>query len=235
MNSKRIFAGILSVAMLASMMAVQAFAAELTAMQAKTIAQKYLPKDSIHLHTKDEGYKYELKFFSESRQEKYEVQIDKFSQKLREFESKLVHDYGSQKVTLSEEDAKKAVTNELEGAEIVTVVLDNDDWYKEYKVTFQTATSYGEYEVHPETGTVLQREIKFVEQANTASTMLTMEQARQIALEKVPDAIIYKLKLDHEDGRMIYEGEMRKGMFEYEFEIDAATGAIIDWDVDYDD
>jgi len=59
MNSKRIFAGILSVAMLASMMAVQAFAAELTAMQAKTIAQKYLPKDSIHLHTKDEGYKYD--------------------------------------------------------------------------------------------------------------------------------------------------------------------------------
>lgn len=44
-----------------------------------------------------------------------------------------------------------------------------------------------------------------------------------------------KVKQDYEDGRLIYEGEFYCNNMEYEFEIDAATGAIIDWDVDEDD
>ena len=44
-----------------------------------------------------------------------------------------------------------------------------------------------------------------------------------------------KVKPDKEDGRLIYEGEFYYNNLEYEFEIDAATGAIIDWDVDEDD
>ena len=34
---------------------------------------------------------------------------------------------------------------------------------------------------------------------------------------------------------MIYEGEMKEGYIEYEFEIDATTGVIIEWDIDIDD
>ena len=41
-------------------------------------------------------------------------------------------------------------------------------------------------------------------------------------------------KLEVEDGRVLYEGEMRSGWMEYEFEIDAVTGAILDWDADWD-
>jgi len=33
---------------------------------------------------------------------------------------------------------------------------------------------------------------------------------------------------------VLYEGEMRSGWMEYEFEIDAVTGAILDWDADWD-
>lgn len=36
-------------------------------------------------------------------------------------------------------------------------------------------------------------------------------------------------KLEVDDGRVLYEGEMRSGWMEYEFEIDAVTGAVIDW------
>ena len=41
-------------------------------------------------------------------------------------------------------------------------------------------------------------------------------------------------KLEVDDGRVLYEGEMRSGWMEYEFEIDAVTGAIIDWEADWD-
>ena len=36
------------------------------------------------------------------------------------------------------------------------------------------------------------------------------------------------------DGRALYEGELRSGAMEYEFEIDAVTGAIVDWEADRD-
>ena len=102
---------------------------------------------------------------------------------------------------------------------------------------------------------IVEREIKFIENQtavtppqipvtvntvvqNTAKptqTMLTMEQAKQIAQSKAPNAVLYEIKLDNDDGKMIYEGEMKEGYIEYEFEIDATTGVIIEWDIDIDD
>ena len=40
------------------------------------------------------------------------------------------------------------------------------------------------------------------------------------------------VKTDYEDGRLVYEGEFFYSDLEYEFEIDAATGAVIDWDME---
>ena len=106
---------------------------------------------------------------------------------------------------------------------------------------------------------ILEREIKFIENpiinqipqntvqnivqipsiqtpsASIGSDMISMEQAKQIALSKAPNAIIWEIKIDTEDGRLIYEGEMKEGYIEYEFEIDAATGVILEWDIDIDD
>ena len=44
-----------------------------------------------------------------------------------------------------------------------------------------------------------------------------------------------KCELDRDDGRWVYELELRDGRTEYEFEIDASTGAFIEWSVDYKD
>ena len=35
---------------------------------------------------------------------------------------------------------------------------------------------------------------------------------------------------DRDDGRVTYEIEIRYNLRDYEFEIDASTGAILDWD-----
>ena len=37
-----------------------------------------------------------------------------------------------------------------------------------------------------------------------------------------------------DDGRAVYEGELREGSTEYEFEIDAVTGTIFSRDIDND-
>ena len=44
----------------------------------------------------------------------------------------------------------------------------------------------------------------------------------------------YECKLDREDGRMVYEIDFRCGGFEYEYEIDAVSGAVVKQDRDMD-
>lgn len=57
---------------------------------------------------------------------------------------------------------------------------------------------------------------------------------KEIVLKKVPGATITKLEREYDDGRLIYEGELRKDGWEYDFEIDGATGAILEWEAERD-
>ena len=60
----------------------------------------------------------------------------------------------------------------------------------------------------------------------------SLEAAKQIALSKVPGATAdhIRIKEDYDDGRLTYEGKIIYNQMEYEFEIDAASGNITDWD-----
>ena len=40
---------------------------------------------------------------------------------------------------------------------------------------------------------------------------------------------------DYDDGREIYDVEFHKGNYEYNYDIDASTFRVLDWDRDYDD
>ena len=43
-----------------------------------------------------------------------------------------------------------------------------------------------------------------------------------------------EVELEREDGRMVYTVEFKAGGYEYEVEIDALTGEILDYDVERD-
>ena len=64
-------------------------------------------------------------------------------------------------------------------------------------------------------------------------------QAKAIALEHAgvaeANARFHKVHLDTDDGRREYDIEFRVGNVEYEYEIDAQSGRILDHDKDYDD
>lgn len=62
------------------------------------------------------------------------------------------------------------------------------------------------------------------------------EEAKKIALERVDGAVADDMKqfdLDYDDGMWVYEGEIYKGDYEYEFEINAGNGDIISWEKDH--
>lgn len=61
-----------------------------------------------------------------------------------------------------------------------------------------------------------------------------LETAKQIALSKVAGATAdhIRIKEDYDDGRLVYEGKIIYQQMEYDFEIDASTGNILDWEAE---
>lgn len=69
----------------------------------------------------------------------------------------------------------------------------------------------------------------------TSDSKITAEKAKQIALDQVPGAKeqdIREFEVDHDDGRLEYEGKIYYDHKEYEFEIDGYSGAIRNWEVE---
>ena len=52
---------------------------------------------------------------------------------------------------------------------------------------------------------------------------------------QVPMLLRWRGKLDWDDGMSIYEIEFKAGGYEYSYEVDAATGSIVEFDKEWDD
>ncbi len=58
---------------------------------------------------------------------------------------------------------------------------------------------------------------------------------KEIILDKVPGAVessIYEFEREMDDGRIQYEGSLYHDGYEYEFEVDGATGTVLQWEID---
>ena len=123
--------------------------------------------------------------------------------------------------------------------------LDYDDGRQVYEIEFYVSGSNGyteyDYEIEAATGKIVSYDYDAEsytpsQSTNTnANVKISEATAKQTALARVPGATaanIYKFKLDFDDGRWEYEGEIRYGTMEYDFTIDANTGAVTEWDAE---
>lgn len=71
----------------------------------------------------------------------------------------------------------------------------------------------------------------FSKNSSASGTAVSKEDAVRIALERVPGATEknVKIELERDDGRYKYEGEIIYDNIEYDFEIDADSGTILEW------
>lgn len=122
-------------------------------------------------------------------------------------------------------------------ATFVKAKEDRDDGRTVYEIEFYTANGEYDYEIDKTTGKILDIDYDAEAYAPAASNAISINEAKKIALAKVSGASDQHIRIeaDHDDGRLVYEGEIHFGRIEYEFEIDGSTGAIIEWDADYDD
>ncbi|MDO5116318.1 MAG: PepSY domain-containing protein [Synergistaceae bacterium] len=123
-------------------------------------------------------------------------------------------------------------------ARFTKVRLERDNGRMEYELEFYAGGTEYDYEINAETGDVIKfsREVKNHGAPQGGQPGLIGEaKAKSIALARVPGAKesdIRKFKLDRDDGRQVYEGEIFHNMREYEFEIDAKSGEVLKWEID---
>ncbi len=125
--------------------------------------------------------------------------------------------------------------------------LDYDHGTQVYDIEFYTSDTEYEYEIDASSGTVLEKNIEqFQIQTNPANSAINsssnnyigVDRAKEIALNHAQlnesDVQFVKAKLENDDDGVEYEIEFYSGRTEYDYTIDAVSGNIIEYDVDYD-
>jgi len=134
--------------------------------------------------------------------------------------------------------------------------FERDDRRMVYDVEFYSDNVEYDYEIDAVSGAILEfdRDIEnysipnnFIEQetmspqsiSNGDVQHISESEAKSIALAAAglieSQVSLVRVRLDYEDGKMVYEVEFHNGRMEYEYEIDAMTGNILKSDIDYDD
>lgn len=116
------------------------------------------------------------------------------------------------------------------------VSRDYDDGRLEYEVEFFSGSKEYDYDIDAADGSILSfdSETEFAGKKTAESEGISLEQAKKIALAKVPGANDSHIRIekDRDDGQLLYEGKIVYSGVEYEFEISAADGSVLDWEID---
>lgn len=152
------------------------------------------------------------------------------------------------------EEARAAALARIPGATITKLELSRDDGKAEYegemyldnvKYKFKMNAAnkmFTEWQTETDThihSTPAAVTVKPATKTTSGSTnaYIGEAKAKQIAMTRanITNATVTELYLEYDDGHVEYDGEMHLGSVQYEFEIDAVTGTILEWDVSNDD
>lgn len=143
---------------------------------------------------------------------------------------------------ITEDEAKAIALKDagIDEAELsgVRVRLELDDGGYEYEVDFYVDNLEYDYDIDATTGKIvsMDRDIDddFRITDQLSGEIISEDEAKKVALAKVPQAAEQDVRvhLDEDDGRQIYEGSIYLDGIEYEFEIDAVSGVLLEWEED---
>ncbi len=207
---------------------------------------------------------YEIEFYSEGTEYDYEInantgKIISSDLDIEDFKipsSKPQNNSDSSKKennsskTISKDKAEKAALKhagvKASDARFDRTELDNDDGNLHYEIEFYANGYDYDYEVDAKSGAIIsfdkEKDDDYVDSgkaSNSNSSKITKSEAKKLALShagvKSADAKFSKTELDYDDGRKYYDVEFKAVGYEYDYEIDAESGAILKSDKEKDD
>ena len=138
----------------------------------------------------------------------------------------------SNDIVLTEAEALQAAfTDSGASSDDYRIRLDRDDRRMAYEASFTAGGWAYTYKIDAVDGSVLEADR---ERVPDQSDLISIDEATSLVLERVDGARAEDVRIreDRDDGRIIYEGSLWTDRYEYEFEIDAATGRFLDWERD---
>lgn len=185
---------------------------------------------------------YDIEFVSDDYE--YEYEIDAASGAVlshsKEARSRQAMANAADRITLDEAKAA-ALDHAGVTASDVTFIktkLDRDDEGEEYEIEFVSEDYKYEYEIDAGSGAVLydSKKARKGQTMSAAEDQITLEEAKNAALAHAgvdaSDATFTKTKLDYDDGTVEYDIKFYVGGSKYEYTVDAATGEIIEYDIE---
>lgn len=213
--------------------------------------------DALHLIVKpdwDDGVRiYEVEFYTASQEYDYEIHAETGDILSRDREAEWngtaasgSSNTGSTGSTtdIGEAKAKSVALSHAgiseSGTSYIYAKKDWDDGRWVYDVEFWADGKEYDYEILASNGTILSydydAEYQWSGSTGTSGDTISTEKVKSIVTDRAGVSGTFReLKLERDDGRTVYEGEMRSGRTDYEFTIDAYTGAVLEWDTDWDD
>ncbi|MCD8327514.1 MAG: PepSY domain-containing protein [Ruminococcus sp.] len=123
---------------------------------------------------------------------------------------------------------------------------DTDDGVAVYDIEFVTSSSEYEYEIRVSNGAIVDKSVEAIKTTKTTTTSQTvtssstssisLDKAKSIALSDAglskSDVTFTKAKTDNDDGVQVYDIEFTTSSKEYEYEVRASDGKILDKSVE---
>ena len=143
--------------------------------------------------------------------------------------------------TVDEEMAQKIALEhagvKATDATITKSKLDYEGRRQVYEIEWYAGGKKYDYEIAVDTGEILSSGYNEKTAGWSGSNSVTVSEAdaKQTALGRVSGATekdIYEWQFDYDDGRPEYEGKIIYGGTEYDFTIDASSGAVIEWEAE---
>ena len=124
-------------------------------------------------------------------------------------------------------------------ATITKSKLDYEGRRQVYEIEWYAGGKKYDYEIAVDTGEILSsaydEKTSGWSVSNSSNVTVSEADAKQTALGRVSGATekdIYEWQFDYDDGRPEYEGKIIYGGTEYDFTIDASSGAVIEWEAE---
>ena len=145
--------------------------------------------------------------------------------------------------TVDEEMAQKIALEhagvKATDATITKSKLDYEGRRQVYEIEWYAGGKKYDYEIAVDTGEILSsgydEKTSGWSVSNSSNVTVSEADAKQTALGRVSGATekdIYEWEFDYDDGRPEYEGKIIYGGTEYDFTIDASSGAVIEWEAE---
>lgn len=136
------------------------------------------------------------------------------------------------KTTINPKEAIDIALSEFSGT-VKELEFEKDDGRLIYEIEVIAGYEEAEFKIDASTGEIVKNKRKKTSENFDKQTVINAKEAIDIALNKF-SGTIKELELDEDDGRLIYEVEIKSSHEKAEVEIDAYTGEVLVIEIDTD-